>query len=1359
MSATLPHVPGEHGEPPVPPAKTSLARGPGYYARRGLKALASLQLTVGLFAVGIGLVFFGTLAQIDFGIWTVVDKYFWSWTVDVPFDLFRKFLNVFWKEWYPPGGSAWTGTFPFPAGKLVGALMLTNLLAAHALRFKLSWKRSGVFLIHGGMILLFVGEFVTREFAVEQQMRIDEAGSADFAIDTRNVELAFVDGADPAFDRQITVAQWRLKAAKPGERITHPDLPVDVEVLKFMKNSDLLDVARFETESGAAGGAFVPSDKGTGPAAYVRIHDKGTKQSLGTFAVSPLVKEQHFAAGPISVRLSMSADGLKVIDGSPATFDRVAVISRSRLKPANAGERLTHPDLSVEIEVVQYMPRAELVEVAPFGKGKVMGNLVLVETGEESGVAMKQRGDATSAYVRLYKKGTDEVTGVYALSAAFKLLLQQSLPVDGTTYQLALRNARYQKPYKIYLDKFRFDKYEGTEKPKNFSSDVRVYAADAPADAAPVREQRIRMNEPLRYAGETFYQADWDKETEKTTILQVVKNPGLINFGLFYATIDYIACAVVTTGLLLHFGIFLIRFLNRARQPRGVLAPVGTPPGEVTLTRIVPWFVLAVMAVSVASVFGRMNPPREPYDLEAFARMPVMDGGRAKPLDTVARVNLRIVSGREEWKDEKGKTQPAILWYLDVISTGGNPRSGINPTGPAWKHKVIRIDNEALLNALGLSPVEGLRYSLEEIAPNVSKIAKAVGDAEKKVKAGGKLDTTEMKYKELVERINTIVQLAGEGGPHLLPPQADGEKWALLGEFRRRVSADAGDAIQKKYNLTDAAIDKMSEEEQKVLRKQLKAELERDEKEGMKANTAAGMWDKLLTAYRDKKPDEFNAAVGEYKTPTLSLTERARVRVEVTFNRFQPFYQCTFLYVVGLVLALVGFFLSVAEKPHWANALRRSATNVLALALVVHVAALFGRMYIMDRPLVFVTNLYSSAVFIGFGCVALCLVLERIFPIGIGNAVAGALGFATCVVAHNLGTEDTLEMMQAVLDTNFWLATHVTTVTLGYTATFVAGFLGAIYVLMVLGTVVRDGYESKGEPTVGALIAFGVAALGLVAIPAFFLWFAAAALEKFEIVHSMVLDGVFVLAGAGAVVYGLVLMILRVSSGGLDAHGKPLLGQVPPLARPVTALALTPESGKILGQMIYGVVAFATLLSFVGTVLGGIWADQSWGRFWGWDPKENGAVLIVLWNALILHARWCGLVKDRGTAVLAVFGNAMTAWSWFGTNQLGVGLHAYGFDTRLADGCFNFWALQLVIVAFGASIPRHFWAGAARRAPVAAASALPVAKIVTPPAATPVAPPATATAAMPSSTPPANGHANGNGHSRRDKGKRQGKRK
>jgi ABC-type transport system involved in cytochrome c biogenesis permease subunit len=367
------------------------------------------------------------------------------------------------------------------------------------------------------------------------------------------------------------------------------------------------------------------------------------------------------------------------------------------------------------------------------------------------------------------------------------------------------------------------------------------------------------------------------------------------------------------------------------------------------------------------------------------------------------------------------------------------------------------------------------------------------------------------------------------------------------------------------------------------------------------------------------------------------------------------------------------------------------------------------------------------------------------------------------VVAHNLATEDTLEMMQAVLDTNFWLATHVTTVTLGYTATFVAGFLASIYLVMVLGAVVRDSYQRTGEPSVGELLAFGTATVGLAVIPAFLLWFVKSAVDKFEWVPAGLLDGAFWLATAGLVVYALVLILLRVSAEGNDEQGRPLKGQVPALAQPVVGLALTPESGKILGQMMYGVLAFATLLSFVGTVLGGIWADQSWGRFWGWDPKENGAVLIVLWNALILHARWCGLVKDRGVAVLAVFGNAITAWSWFGTNQLGIGLHAYGFDSRLADGCFNFWLLQFAIVFFGAVIPRHFFAGAARRATPALSESAAVPAPVAPAPSLNVSAPVASAQTLPVTAPVADAPkpappANGNGHAH-GKGKKKNKRK
>jgi ABC-type transport system involved in cytochrome c biogenesis permease subunit len=129
---------------------------------------------------------------------------------------------------------------------------------------------------------------------------------------------------------------------------------------------------------------------------------------------------------------------------------------------------------------------------------------------------------------------------------------------------------------------------------------------------------------------------------------------------------------------------------------------------------------------------------------------------------------------------------------------------------------------------------------------------------------------------------------------------------------------------------------------------------------------------------------------------------------------------------------------------------------------------------------------------------------------------------------------------------------------------------------------------------------------------------------------------------------------------------------------------------KPITMFTYRAMQVGVLLLAAGTILGGWWAAESWGRFWGWDPKENGALLIVLWNALILHARWGGLAKERGMAALAVFGNIVTSWSWFGTNMLGVGLHSYGFIDSAVFWMFVFVASQLAVIAIGC-LPLTMW--------------------------------------------------------------------
>ena len=118
---------------------------------------------------------------------------------------------------------------------------------------------------------------------------------------------------------------------------------------------------------------------------------------------------------------------------------------------------------------------------------------------------------------------------------------------------------------------------------------------------------------------------------------------------------------------------------------------------------------------------------------------------------------------------------------------------------------------------------------------------------------------------------------------------------------------------------------------------------------------------------------------------------------------------------------------------------------------------------------------------------------------------------------------------------------------------------------------------------------------------------------------------------------------------------------------------------KSLYRMAYGVTCFSLATSVVGTILGGVWANDSWGRFWGWDPKENGALLICLAQIALLHARMSGMVRDAGFALWTVATGAIVVFSWFHTNLLGVGLHAYGFSSALRTGV---WVSYTVLGAF-----------------------------------------------------------------------------
>ena len=103
----------------------------------------------------------------------------------------------------------------------------------------------------------------------------------------------------------------------------------------------------------------------------------------------------------------------------------------------------------------------------------------------------------------------------------------------------------------------------------------------------------------------------------------------------------------------------------------------------------------------------------------------------------------------------------------------------------------------------------------------------------------------------------------------------------------------------------------------------------------------------------------------------------------------------------------------------------------------------------------------------------------------------------------------------------------------------------------------------------------------------------------------------------------------------------------------------------------------ALFFMLFGTILGGIWADQSWGRFWGWDPKENAALLIVMWQVLIIHLRTTGTIKSLEFALGMIISNIFLVFGWFGVNLLGEGLHSYGFTDSIATNIALFILFEL----------------------------------------------------------------------------------
>ena len=251
---------------------------------------SSLKLTAVLLSFSLILIFFGTLDQVQYGIWHTQELYFESFLVVWTFP-----------EHAPLGQHLHWIRIPMPGGYLLGSMLLINLLAAHFTRFKLSWTKCGIFLIHSGLILLLISELMTDILAVESQMPVDEGGTSNYSQGFRENELVFIDRSHPEHDSVHTIPASLLK---PGKRINVPNTPLSIRTVRYHGNAEIgRATSGSPAESIATRGAAVrmgiivnpkpetySEDEINTVTAFVEVI-KG-EDSLGTWLVSNVMDER-----------------------------------------------------------------------------------------------------------------------------------------------------------------------------------------------------------------------------------------------------------------------------------------------------------------------------------------------------------------------------------------------------------------------------------------------------------------------------------------------------------------------------------------------------------------------------------------------------------------------------------------------------------------------------------------------------------------------------------------------------------------------------------------------------------------------------------------------------------------------------------------------------------------------------------------------------------------------------------------------------------------------------------------------------------------------------------------------------------
>lgn len=409
--------------------------------KRLWKIITSLRLTAILLALGIVLVFVGTVAQADEGLYSAQTRYF--------------------KHWFVSGVTFFGRRVPIalPGGYLLGTALLINLLAAHIQRFQWTWKKIGIHLTHTGVILLLVGQLATDLFSRETMLRFAEGETRNYSESGTHYELVFASDAGDGTEEVIAIPERLL--VKGGE-IKGEKLPFAIRVKKFWRNSE-------------------PSFR------------------------APMQQ-----------------------NGPPLTTNGIAPYFDFRPSP--------------EIKTMdeRNIPTA-LVEI--FAPGGSLGEWVVSDWAGEEGLVSSMH----ARYAR-------QMGAPMADRIISRLTEPQTIETAGKKFSFTIRPERTYRPCSLTLLKFTHALYPGTDIPKDFRSRVRLENPQTSEN----REVEIYMNSPLRYQGETFYQASFDKIDPRVSILQIVRNPGWLT--------PYAGCIIVAAGLVTQFMIHLVGFISKRRS-------------------------------------------------------------------------------------------------------------------------------------------------------------------------------------------------------------------------------------------------------------------------------------------------------------------------------------------------------------------------------------------------------------------------------------------------------------------------------------------------------------------------------------------------------------------------------------------------------------------------------------------------------------------------------------------------------------------------------------------------------------------------------------------------------------------------